>query len=55
MVAERNDGLPVLKPDRTRSPETRRGKAHQFVKENAAVRVASAFRHGPEVTVRLRR
>jgi hypothetical protein len=43
--AERNKDLPVLETDRARGPEARRGKAHEFVEENAAVRVASAFCH----------
>ena len=41
--AKRNDGLPVLKPDHVRGPEARHAKAHEFVEENAAVRVDSAF------------
>ena len=44
-VTEGNDAMPVLEPDRARGPQTRRGKAHQFVEEGATVRVDSAFWH----------
>jgi len=49
--AERNKYLPVLEPDRARSLEARRGEAHEFVEENAAIRVASALWHKVETTV----
>jgi hypothetical protein len=35
----------VLKPDRAGGLEARYTDANKFIKENAAVRVASAFRH----------
>jgi hypothetical protein len=35
----------VLKPNRARSPQARRVEAQEFIEEDAAVRVASAFRH----------
>jgi hypothetical protein len=38
-------GPPVLKPDHACCLEARRGDAHEFIKEDAGVRVASAFRH----------
>ena len=44
--------MPVLKPDRARSLEARRGEAHEFVEESAAARVASAFWHEPKATPR---
>ena len=37
--------MPVLKPDRARGLEARRGEAQEFVEESAAVRVASALWH----------
>ena len=40
-VAEGDDAMPVLKPDRARGLEARRGQAHEFIEENAAVRIAS--------------
>jgi hypothetical protein len=43
LSAERYDGLPVFKPDRARGLEMRRGNAHEFIEENAVVRVAPAF------------
>jgi hypothetical protein len=45
LVAEGDHALAVLKPDRARGLEARRGEAHKLIEENAAVRVASAFRH----------
>jgi len=50
-VAEGDDAMPVLKPDRARGLEARRGEARQFVEEDAAVRVASAFRHELKATL----
>jgi hypothetical protein len=50
--AEDDNALPVLDPDRTRGLEARRGKAREFVEEDAAVRVASAFRHELKTTPR---
>ena len=44
-VPEGDDAMPVLKPDRARGLEARGGEAHEFIEENAAVRVASAFWH----------
>ena len=44
-VTEGDDAVPVLKPNRARGLEARRGEAHEFVEEKAAVRVGSAFRH----------
>ena len=44
-LSEGDDAMLVLKPDRARGPQTRRGKAHQFVEEGATVRVDSAFWH----------
>ena len=51
-VTEGDDAMPVLKPDRARGPEARRGEAHEFIEEDAAVRVASAFRHELKATPR---
>ena len=45
LLAEGYEGLLVFKPDRARGPEARYADANEFIKENAAVRVASAFRH----------
>ena len=45
LLAERYDDLPVLELDSARGPEARRGEAHEFIEEDAVVRVASAFRH----------
>ena len=45
LLAERYEDLPVLEPDRPRGLEARRGQAHEFIEEDAAVRVASALRH----------
>ena len=45
LLAERYDDLPVLELDRPRGLEARRGQAHEFIEEDAAIRVASAFRH----------
>jgi hypothetical protein len=45
-TAERNEGVPVLKPDRARGAEARYAETWQFVEENAAIRVDSAFWHG---------
>ena len=49
-VTEGDDAMPVLEPDRARGPKARRGEAHEFVEEDAAVRVACAFWHGFKVT-----
>ena len=51
-VAERYEGLPVLKSDRARGAEARYAEAHEFVEENAAVRVASALWHELKATLR---
>jgi hypothetical protein len=45
LLAERYEGLPVLKPDRARGLQARYPDANKLIEENAAVRVASAFRH----------
>ena len=45
LLTEGDDAVPVLKPDRARRLEARRGKAREFVEEHAAVRVYSAFGH----------
>ena len=52
-LTEGDDAMPVLKPDRARGLEARRGKARQFVEEDASVRIDPAFWH--EVTARLAR
>ena len=51
LVTKRNDAMPVLNRDRARGLEARRGEAREFVEEDAAVRVASAFGH--ELRLRL--
>ena len=51
-VTEGDDAMPVLKPDRARGPQARRGEAPELVEEDATVRVASAFRHELKVTPR---
>ena len=51
-VTEGDDAMPVLKPDRARGPEARYADAHEFIEEDAAVRVASAFRHEVKATPR---
>jgi hypothetical protein len=48
-VTERDEPIPVLKSDGARRLEAGRGEAQELVKENAAVRVASAFRHALKV------
>ena len=52
LLAERYEGLPVLKPDHARGLEARHADAHEFIEEDAAVRVASAFRHELKATPR---
>ena len=44
-VTEGDDAMPVLKSDRARGLEARRGDAHEFIEEDAAIRVASALWH----------
>ena len=44
-LTEGNNAMPVLKPDRACGFKARRLEAHEFIEENAAVRVASAFGH----------
>ena len=44
--------MPVLKPDRARGPEARYADANEFIEEDAAVRVASAFWHELKATPR---
>jgi hypothetical protein len=51
-VAERYEGLPVLKSDRARGAEARYADAHKLIEENAAVRVASAFWHELKAALR---
>ena len=46
-VAEGDNAMPVLKPDSARGLEARYAYANEFIEEDAAVRVASAFRHEP--------
>ena len=50
LLAERYEDLPVLKSDHARGLEARRGHAHELIEEDAAVRVASAFRHELKAT-----
>jgi hypothetical protein len=52
-VTEGDDAMPVLKPDRARGPEARRGDAYEFIEEDAVVSVAPAFRHELKATPRL--
>ena len=52
LLAERYKGLPVLKPDRASGLEARYADAHEFIEEDAAVRVASAFWHELKATPR---
>ena len=52
LLTERYDAMPVLKPDRARGPQARRGEAHEFIEEDAAVRVDSAFWHELKATPR---
>ena len=42
-VAEGDDAMSVLKPDRARGLEARRGEARELIEADAVVRVASAF------------
>lgn len=51
LLAERYDGLPVLKSDSARGLEARYAEANKFVKEDAAIRVDSAFWHELKATV----
>ena len=39
-LTEGDDAIPVFKPDRARGLEARRGEAHEFIEEDAAVRSA---------------
>ena len=52
-VAEGDDAMPVLKPDRARGPQARRGEAQEFIEEDAAVRIAPRF--GMNLRLRLAR
>ena len=52
LVAEGDNAMRVLKSDSARGLEARYADAHKFVEENAAVRVASAFRHELKATPR---
>ena len=49
-VTEGDNAMPVLKPDHARGPEARYADASEFIEEDAAVRIASAFRHEFEAT-----
>jgi hypothetical protein len=51
MLTERNDGLPILNPDRARGAEPRHPNTRQLVEENAAVGVGPALWHELEATV----
>ena len=51
-VTEGDDAMPVLKPDRARGLEARRGEAHEFVEEDAVS--ASLPRFGMTLRLRLR-
>jgi hypothetical protein len=53
-VTEGDDALAVLKPDHARGAEAGYADAHKLIEENAAVRVASAFRHELEAALRIR-
>ena len=44
-VTEGDSAMPVLKPNSARGLEARYAYANEFIEEDAAVRVASAFRH----------
>jgi hypothetical protein len=44
-VTEGDEPIPVLKSDRARGLEAGRGEAIEFVKEEAVIRIASAFGH----------
>ena len=52
LVAEGDDAMPVLKPDRARGLEARRVEAQEFVEEDAAVRIDPAFWHELKATPR---
>jgi hypothetical protein len=52
-VAEGDDAMSVLKPDRARSPQARRVEAREFVEEAAACRIGPAFRHEVKAMPRL--
>ena len=45
LVAEGDESMLVLKPDRARGLEARRVEAQEFVEEEAACRIDPAFRH----------
>jgi hypothetical protein len=50
LLAERYEGLPVLKSDSARGFEARYADANELIEENAAVRIASAFWHELKAT-----
>src|SRR4029077_17489107 len=52
-VTEGDDAMPVLKPDSATGLEPRYTDANKFVEKDAAVRVASAFRHELKATASL--
>ena len=49
LLAERYEGLPVLKSDSARGFEARYADADKLIEENAVVRVDSALWHEPEL------
>jgi hypothetical protein len=51
LLAERYEGLPVLKFNSARGLEARYAHANEFIEEDTAVRVASAFRHELKATL----
>ena len=51
-VTEGDNAMPVLKPDRARGLEARRGEAHEFIEEDAGARIDRAFWHELKATPR---
>jgi hypothetical protein len=54
LLAERYEGLPVLKPDRARGLEARYAHANELIEEDASIRVPSALWHESKATLGLR-
>ena len=52
LVTEGDDTVPVLKPDLAPGLEARRGEAHEFIKEDAVIRIDRAFWHDLKATPR---